>query len=154
MLGVHFAITADQEHALLVADEEGDIDMMDELLEEIEEFWDDDELQVATDKAWDPIHRCLTGGTLDPNAGEYPLSHAILGGRHLHDDIYLVYITADEVRDVAEALGEVDEAWLRERFDALADEDDWDYTWTNFADVRAFYDRAAKSGRAVIFTAT
>jgi hypothetical protein len=151
---MHFAISADQERALLAADDEGDSDLVAELLEEIEEHWDDDALKVDTDKAWDPIHRCLTDGTLDPDGGEYPLSHAILGGRHLHDDIYFVYVSADEVRDVAGALGELDEAWLRQRFETLEDEDHWDYTWSNFVDVQAFYDRAAKAGRAVIFTAT
>ena len=154
MLGVHFAITADQERALLAADAEGDSDMIEELLEEIEELWDDDGLKVDTDKAWDPIHRCLTDGTLDPDGGEYPLSHTILGGRHLHDDIYFVYVGADEVREVAEALDGVDEMWFRPRFERLEDEDDWDYVWVNFVDVKEFYGRAAAAGRAVVFTAT
>jgi hypothetical protein len=65
MLGVHFAITSEQERSLLAADDEGDRDAVAELLEEIEEFWDDDALKVDTDKAWDAIHRCLTDGTLD-----------------------------------------------------------------------------------------
>jgi hypothetical protein len=82
MLGVHFAITAEQEQALLDAD--GD-DEVSELLEELEEGWDDDALKVDTDKAWDAIHRCLTDGTLHPDGGASALSHAILGGRHLHD---------------------------------------------------------------------
>jgi hypothetical protein len=153
MLGVHFAIAADKEKALLAADDKGDGDTVADLLEEIEEDWDDEALKVDTDKAWDPIHRCLTDGSLDPEGGEYPLSHAVLGGRHLHDDLYVVYVSADEVRDVARALAGVDEAWLRERFEAL-DEDDWDYTWSNFVDVQAFYGRAADAGRAVVFTAT
>jgi len=85
---VHFAITSEQERLLLAADDEGDRDAVDELLEDIEELWDDDALKVDTDKAWDTIHRCLTDGTLEPEGGEYPLSYAILGGRHLHDEYY------------------------------------------------------------------
>ena len=162
VLGVHFAITPEQERSLLAADDNGDSDTVGELLEEIEESCDDDELKVDSDKAWDAIHRCLTDGTLDPEGGRYPLSHAVLGGRHLHDEYYVVYITAAEARDVADALQAVDRTWLRHRFDALddpdyrgaRDDDDFDYTWDGFVDVRAFYQRAAAAGRAVIFTAT
>ncbi|WP_433061818.1 YfbM family protein [Dactylosporangium sp. CS-033363] len=161
MLGVHFAITPEQERALLAADDAGDADAVAGLLEDIEESWDDD-LKVDTDKAWDAIHRALTDGTLDPDGGEYPLSHAIAGGRHLHDDSYVVHVTAAEAGDVAKALHGVDRAWFRARFDAIddpeyrgaLDDGDFEYTWGNFEDVRAFYDRAAEAGRAVLFTAT
>ncbi|MEW2386518.1 DUF1877 family protein [Micromonospora sp. NPDC047707] len=86
----------------------------------------------------------------------------MLGGRHLHDDYYVVYVSAAEVRDVAEALRTVDRTWLRRRFDAIDDRDydgaqddeDFEYTWDNLVDVQAFYDRAAAAERAVIFTAT
>ncbi len=160
MLGVHFAITSEQEAALLAADDDGD--ELGEILEELEETWSDATLQADTDKAWDAIHRCLTDGTLDPDGGEYPLSHAVLGGRHLHDEYYVVYVTAAQARDVAEALQPVDQAWLRRRFDAIDDPDyggardeaDFDYTWAAFVDVREFYQRAAAAQRAVIFTAT
>ncbi|MBE1485419.1 YfbM family protein [Plantactinospora soyae] len=160
MLGVHFAITTEQEHSLLAAD--GDNDTVSELLDEIEESWSDGRLKVDTDKAWDAIHRCLTDGTLGPDAGEYPLSHVVLGGRHLHDEYHVVYVSAREVRSVADALLPVDRAWLRGRFDAIDDTDydgthddaDFEYTWDNFVDLQAFYDRAAAAGRAVLFTAT
>jgi hypothetical protein len=162
MLGVHFAITSEQERSLLAADGHGDSDSVGEILEEIEESWNDDGLKVDTDKAWDAIHRCLTDGTLDPDGGAYPLSHAVLGGRHLHDEYYVVYVNAAEVRDVADALRDVERTWLRRRFDAINDPDylgahddaDFEYTWDGFAEVRAFYDRVATAGRAMIFTAT
>ncbi|GIE77043.1 hypothetical protein Aph02nite_29930 [Actinoplanes philippinensis] len=159
MLGVHFAITAEQEKLLLDAD--GDDDAVSEILGDLEEEWPDDDLKVDTDKAWDAIHRCLTDGTLDPDAGDPPLSLAVAGGRHLHDEMYVVHVTAAEVREVAAALLDIDEAWLRERFgdfgddyDGAADEQDFQYTWSNLADLRDFYQRAAAAGRAVIFTAT
>ncbi|MET7401932.1 YfbM family protein [Dactylosporangium sp. NPDC005572] len=162
MLGVHFAITAEQERSLLAAVDDGDEDAVGEMLADIEEEWDDDALMVDTDKAWDAIHRCLTDGTLDGATGEYPLSHAVLGGRELHDELCAVYVTAAEVRDVAAALREVDGAWLRARFDAIDDPDyrgalddgDFEYTWSNFEDVRRFYANASTAGRAVIFTAS
>lgn len=161
MLGYHFALTADQERRLLAAADAGDQDAVGEILEEIEEtdaYTDD--LRVGTDKAWDAIHRCLSDGSLDPDGGDYPLSYAILGGRHMHDDYYVCYISAAEVRDVAAALHGIDETDLRRRYDQIDDnyqqprDDDFRYTWENFRDVRAFYDRAAAAGRAVIFTAT
>lgn len=162
MLGVHFAITPEQERSLLAAGEDDDSGGVGQILEEIEESWSDDRLKVDTDKAWDAIHRCLGDGTLDPDGGGYPLSHVVLGGRHLHDDYYVVYLTAAQVRDVSGGLSAVDRAWLRRRFDALddpgyrgsGDDADFAYTWTNFVDVREFYARAAAAGRPVIFTAT
>ncbi|MEN3614771.1 YfbM family protein [Plantactinospora sp. ZYX-F-223] len=160
MLGVHFAITSEQERSLLATDDHGD--SVGDILEVIEESCNDDRLKVDTDKAWDAIHRCLTDGTLDPDGGAYPLSHAVLGGRHLHDEYYVVYVSAAEVRDVADALRSVERTWLRHRFDVIDDPDylgghddaDFENTWDNFVDVRAFYNRAATVGRAVIFTAT
>ncbi|MFG2245776.1 YfbM family protein [Spirillospora sp. NPDC048823] len=161
MLGVHFAITADHERLLLWAGDRGGAEVG-EILEDIEETWNDDGLSVSSDKAWDAIHRCLGDGSLDPDGGEYPLSHVLLGGRHLHGEYYVVYVTGAEVRDVAEALYRVDKMWLRQRFDAIDDGDysgphddeDFDYTWENFLGIRTFYARAANAGRAVIFTAT
>lgn len=158
MLGVHFAITSEQERLLLAADD----DKVGEFLEELEESREDDALTVDTDKAWDAIHRCLTDGTLDPDSGVYPWSHTVLGGRHLHVDYYVVYVSAAEVRDVAEALRTVDRTWLRRRFDSIDDRDydgaqddeDFEYTWNNFVDVQTFYDRAAAADRSVLFTAT
>ncbi|MBL7259753.1 YfbM family protein [Paractinoplanes lichenicola] len=159
MLGVHFAIAPEQERALLVAVDE---DELGDFLEELEESWADDSLKVDTDKAWDAIHRCLTDGSLDPDAGDYPLNHAVLGGRHLSEDYYVVYLTAAQTRDVSEALQPIDQGWLRRRFDAIddpdyigaGDDEDFDYTWTNFVDVRQFFERAVAAERAVLFTAT
>jgi hypothetical protein len=158
VLGVHFAITAEQERLLLAADSAGDTESLEALLENIEEGWDDDELKVDTDKEWEPIHRSLGDGTLDPDGPPYPLSHVILGGRAMHDDYYVCYVTADEVREVAAALRQVDQAQLRQGFDKIGDDYDgpldFDYTWSNLVDVRGFFDRAAAAGRAVLFTAT
>jgi hypothetical protein len=160
MLGVHFAVTADQEQALLAAD--GDDDAVGEFLEDLEESWSDDKLKVDTDKAWDAIHRSLGDGSLDPDGADYPLSHAVLGGRHIYDEeYYVIYVSAAEAREVATALSGVDRDWLRRRFDAIDDPDyagarddaDFEYTWDNFVDVQAFYARAAAAGRAVVFTA-
>ncbi|MET7426853.1 DUF1877 family protein [Dactylosporangium sp. NPDC005555] len=87
---------------------------------------------------------------------------AVLDGRHLHDEYYVVYISADETRDVAAALRGVNRTWLRRRTEAIDDTDyrgtrdhtDFEYTWDGFGDVRALYERDAAAGRAELFTAT
>ncbi|TDQ05750.1 YfbM family protein [Labedaea rhizosphaerae] len=157
-IGVHFALTAEQATALLEADDPAAL--MD-LVGAIEESADDAE-HLSTDKAWDAIHRCLSDGTLTLDAGEYPLSHTVLGGEPLDagDDYFVSHLTPEQVKDVAVALGPVAEDWLRERFFALdpedydgaRDDEDFAYTWSNFTEVRDFFTRAAGNGRAVIFT--
>lgn len=172
-LGVHFAITKKQMDQLLaVAEDEGrDEDDADEAVMEvvsvIEEKWDRKHL-FQTDKAWDAIHRCLTedhtgGGRLDPGAGEPPLSLVILGGEALYhgDDYTVALVRPEEVRDVANALAGVTEAWMRERFFRLKrkqtkydiTEEEFEYTWGNFRGMAEFFAAAAKARRAVIFTA-
>jgi hypothetical protein len=137
--GVHFALTARQERQLLGA--VGDDDAVMDLIEEIEEDWDD-QYVLETDKAWAEIDRCL--------GEEPPLGLAVLGGRQVYDgDDYLAhYVSADEVERVAEALAPLDEAWLSERC-----EEEFDYIWENFADLKAFFELAAKQRRSVLFTA-
>jgi hypothetical protein len=132
-----------------------------EIVERVEEAWDGEHL-AETDKAWDAMHRALSDGTLDVEAGERPLSLAILGGRHLHegDDYLVALVSAAEVREVAAALAKIDEAAFRERYLRLVPKDyapeygeeDLEYTWSNFRDVASLYERAASEGMAVIFT--
>ncbi len=113
MHGYHFALTPDQERCLLAAADPDDQDAVGEILEEIEEYevYTDD-LRVESDKAWDAIHRCLSDGSLNPDRGKYPLS---FGGRHMHDDYYVRYVTAAEACEVAGALHGIDEGGLRRK---------------------------------------
>jgi hypothetical protein len=132
------------------------------LIAQIEETWEQP-FVVESDKAWDAIHRCLTDGTLLYVSGEYPLNLCICGGQQLfRGRAYTVsFVSARQVKDVAEALDKVTKAWMRRRYSRIDPEDynevemgeeDFSYTWENFLDVRRFYRRAAKAGRAVIFT--
>jgi hypothetical protein len=157
--GVHFAITLAQEKALLAA--KSDRKLM-ELVEDIEETWEEP-FVCETDKAWDAIHRCLTDGTLLYVSGEYPLNHCICGGRQLcRGRNYTVsYVSAPQVKDVAKALPKITKAWMRQRYDRLDPEEydevemgdeDFNYTWENFLDLRRFYVKAAEAERAAIFT--
>lgn len=163
--GVYFALDAGQVQRLLAA---GTDEERMAVLEEFEmlDVWEEPG-DFGTDKAWDAIHRCLTDGTLmacdeEGKAEDYPLSHAVLGGRFLLEgDGYIIALVApQQVKDVAEALARVDQAWLRGRYDALdfpdyqgvKSEEDFDYTWANFAGLPEFYAGAAARDKAVIFT--
>ena len=158
-LGVHFALSTQDEARLLAA--AGDDDAVIGIVEQIEEVSFPGP-HCDSDKAWDALHRCLTDGKLEYANGSYPLRAAILGGRQLVEDAeYTVsYVSADQVRDVAEALSVIEEDWLRRRYDTLGDtdyagpmdEDDFEYTWDALEDIREFFAVAAEAGQAVIFT--
>jgi hypothetical protein len=160
-LGVHFALTPEQEKQLLAA--VGDDEVI-AVVEAIEEGDGHLELPDAcqTDKAWEAIHRCLADGQLTYDGGEFPLRAVILGGRQLVEeaDYTVAYVPASDVPQIATALAGIDERWLRGRYDRLAgtdygwqlSDDDFDYTWAGLQDVVEFYAAAADRGRAVIFT--
>jgi len=157
-LGVHFAIGEEIVSRLLAAEDDADVIS---IVEQIEEDLDPGYV-FSTDKAWDALHRCLTDGTLKPDAGAFPLSYVVLGGAQLCEDAdYLVsLIRADQVSAVADALTPIDRAWLRERYDLLPfpgyemprGEKDFEYTWGNVDGIADFFHAAAQEGRAVIFT--
>ncbi|MDX1945105.1 MAG: DUF1877 family protein [Pirellulaceae bacterium] len=118
-------------------------------------------LELGT--AWDGIHRCLTDGTLDPTAGDFPLNHAVLGGKQLHQgaDYTAVLIRPDMTRFIADALEELDEDEVRKRFFALdrntyqqpIGEKEFMEIWLALKNLQVFFAAAAESLEAVIFTA-
>jgi hypothetical protein len=160
-LGVHFALTREQERRLLAA--EGDEVVLD-IIEEIEEDEWDPEYAQESDKAWDAMHRVLSDGTLTPQGGEYPLNRTILGGQQLYegDDHLICFIPAAEVKDIAAALSGITEEWFGDRYFRIdaddygfpVNDEDFQYTWNWFQQVRDFYQRAAAIGRSVIFSAS
>jgi hypothetical protein len=157
-LGVHFALNAEEAAALLAA---ADNEAVLSFIEALEEKWDEEWL-FQTDKSWDPLHRCLSNGTIFYDEGEYPLNRAILGGKHLYDsdDYVVAYIAPNEVKDVSAALAPLTEKDLRERYDRIDADDyngehgekDFKYTWDSFLTLREFFKKAAAAGRSVVFT--
>lgn len=155
-LGVHFAITDEDADRLLAADND---DALMEIVEQIEEEW---EITHETDKAWDAMHRALTNGTLVVDEPEPTLSKVFFGARHLgeNDDYFVVLATPAEVKEIADELEGVTEAWLRTQYfelpfpeyDCEKSDEDWGYTWENFRGLPEFYRRAAKEGLYVVFT--
>jgi len=168
-LGVHFAITTEQMGRLLEVAYGGSDDPDEAVqgeIDKIENKWVRKYL-FETDKAWDPIHRTLNldntpGGRLSCEGGDHPLDLCIVGGEQLHEgeDYSICLIRPEEVAELAAALAEIDETWMRKRFFTLdpraaqydIDEDQFEYLWGNFEGLPEFFARAAADGRAVIFT--
>lgn len=159
---VHFALTDEQASRLM--DTPGvDNDFLMAFVEEIEEGadgqgWDEEWVQ-ETDKSWEAIHRCLTGGKLE--WGDTPFHKCILGSDNLYegDDYLMSYLDPEEVKAVAAAIKDIDREELRRRYDAIdpADydglvEDDFEYTWSWFPHLRDFFQKAAAANRHMLFT--
>src|SRR5262245_7498003 len=160
--GVHFAITVEEaEHLRSIKDEE---ERLNHLNEVIEEFYFDEqpEFKAENDKAWDAIHRALTDGQITWDNGFYPMNHVVLGGELLYteDDYIMSLKSPEQVRDIAEAISTMTEREFRRRYFAIDQEsydfplsdEDYQYTWGWFQEVRDLYQRAARDGRCVLFT--
>ena len=159
---VHFALTDEQASRLLDTPGMGNDDLL-AFVEQIEEGpngegWDAVWTQ-ETDKAWDAIHRCLTDGKLEWS--DTPLHKCILGSDNLYegDDYLMSYLEPEEVKAVAAAIKDIDQVELRRRYDAIDTESygelsdsDFEYTWSWFPQLRAFFQRAAAANRHMLFT--
>jgi hypothetical protein len=123
-------------------------------------------LHVEMDKAWEPIHRCLTGDMgaaheLDMDAGEFPLKLCVMGGRQLLQEGYrtAALVTAEHVAAVAAALRRVSKEWFRDRFFALPDnqfheidEPSFEWAWEAFESLPPFFAEVAEQGKAIVCT--
>jgi hypothetical protein len=156
--GVFFALTSKQAAAFQDA---LDVDALMELVEEVEETWDDDNL-VECDKAWDAMHRLLTDGALEFGNGSEPLCHCVLGPNQLHhgDDYIVSLVPPDKVKAVAMALADITETSFNVRYSTIVPRDyapeygdeDCGYTWEYFQGVRDLYRKAAERDRFILFT--
>lgn len=157
--GVLFALTEAERAKLIdIADAADDVEAF--IKQEVEEKWDEDWL-CETDKAWDAIHRCLTDSTLSEDDGT-PLHWCILNGAQMiASENYIVsFVDQPGVADVSAALETVTIDSFRKKYEAIdpqgyqgrLSQDDFEYTWAYFEDVREFYKTAAQAGRSVVFT--
>lgn len=160
--GYHIALT--REHAKRLfgqKDDETLISFLEELKSSPEMKKGGRILDLGTQ--WDPIHRCLTEGELDPTGGDFPLNTAILGGKQLHqgDDLAAVLIRPDMINFVAEALAEVKQQDFRTKFFALNQtsykgplgEKEFVAIWLCLQNMKVFFEAAAENMEAVVFTA-
>ena len=137
------------------------------LMERAEALTEDETVETCDlDKMWDALHFVLTGDTLSDAADHDPLSEAVCGSIFLARQIHAGGIPAKRVKEIAQALHEVDFA---ARLAALqmsdfAAADIYPAIWDRpeeeddiraelpayFADLQAFYDNAAEQGDAVL----
>lgn len=158
-LGVHFALSDEDAAKLLAA--RSDERVLSIITGDIEARWDKEWLQ-ETEKSWDAIHRCLTDGTLACKNGE-PLTKCILGGRQLYRgaDYIVSFLDPTDVWAVAATIKDIDKEWIRRKYDGLdpseygpfKSEEDFEYTWSYFEEVKRFFAKAAAARRSVVFTA-
>lgn len=165
-LGLHLAIAEEDRDRLLAVD--GNEARAEFVREVLEENWEQN-FGTETEKAWDAIHRCLTGQPasqemLDSTAGSYPLNRVIMGGKNLTSDDYMDYIIRlvdkSEVPDVARAIEPITEKWMRDAYHKHCKgawpeygDDDCEYTWVMFEPLKQFFLRAAELERHVLFSA-
>ena len=137
------------------------------LLEQVEELTEDETAETCDlDKMWDALHFVLTGDVLSDAADHDPLSEAVCGSDFLAQEMHVGGIPARRVKEIAQALHEVDFAarlaalqmsdfaaaeiypniWDRpeEEDDIRAELPEY------FADLQVFYDNAAEQGNAVL----
>lgn len=164
MVGRGYHIALGREHAKRLFSLKDD----QEILKFLEELKASPEMKKSgrlldSGTAWDALHRCLTEGELDPAAGDFPLNHAILGGKQLHhgSDTAAVLIRPDMTRFIADGLAEIDEADFRQKFFALKKdsyklpigEKEFVQIWIVLQDLQVFFQAAADNLEAVVFTA-
>lgn len=79
------------------------------LMERAEELTEDENVEICDlDKMWDALHFVLTGDTLSDAADHDPLSEAVCGSIFLERQIHVGGIPAKRVKEIAQALHEVD----------------------------------------------
>jgi hypothetical protein len=129
--------------------------------------------EFSLEKDWHVLHYALHG---THDGGNSPLADAILGGREIPDvegvtsfgaqtTAAIRYLTSEEVRNVATALGKVDPQQLLSKLDfedaqqkriylghTLQNLSDWEYLPELFAAFRDFYAEASRNGKAMLLT--
>jgi hypothetical protein len=155
--GYHLALDSDQAKELLSLDDEMEIlDWVDQLLTKV---WNEEDTTPIAGgyKDWNILLCCLTNGSYDPEGGTYPLNRCFFGGQLLVRDGSIVnLVIAEEVREVAEALGNFSQAELTERslrlWPELSGDDEYGaYLCEILEELREFYHRSAQESRAVMF---
>ncbi len=159
--GYHIALSRDYAKRVFAAKDDPSLPPL------LEELLSDKSLRenaqiLELKRTWDPIHRCLTEGTLDPEGGEFPLNHVILGGKKLHhaSDYAAVVIRPDMVTFIAEALRELREPDFRKRYFALAEhsfdqplnDKEYAYVWHMVQEIRTFFEFCDEERFAILFT--
>src|SRR5258708_6745932 len=81
---------------------------------------------------------------------------------YTQSDHILVLKTPQQVRDIAATMIGIQKGHLQQGYSLITaencdwerSENDWEYTWSWFFQLPAFFERAANAGRYVVFSAT
>lgn len=127
----------------------------------------DESEQLDIDKTWQAIQFTLTGTTGETDeTGEPPWGNLVIGNDYIIPyEFPLSFISAKEVREIAEAMKAMDEAEFRKIFDFKKmvsiniyplvygedEEEFFDYVYGYFAEMRKFFFEAAAKGLDVAF---
>jgi hypothetical protein len=159
--GVHFSLDQTAVDRLLAcASDDERLRYIQEQIE-AEYFENHKDLFAETDKAWEWIHRAVTGGTYGWDKDPYPLSHLIMAGQSLYGrDGYVMSLkTQQQVVDVAAALATMTESTFRDGFAQIdpsdlehSREEDLAYAWEWFSCLKEFWMKAASDQRFILFT--
>jgi hypothetical protein len=122
--------------------------------------------RCVLDKDWHVLHYAINKTN---DAGQEPLSWAVLGGHEIPDEEGVMgygpvkYLAPKEVKEVAKALESVDASALCSNLDkddakkkeiylahTLGDREEWEYLPELFERLREFYREAAADGNAVL----
>ena len=162
-LGVHFALTEEEVSKLCsFNDEQARLNHLKEVIEEV--YFEKYENYLAeSDKSWDAMHRALADGELTWDGGKYPLNHTVLGGEILYTqtDYIMSLKTPSQVIEVSKSLQNLDETQFKKLYNKInpktysvdLSQEDLDYTWEWFKNVRTLFQHASKDNRYVLFTA-
>lgn len=98
------------------------------------------------------LHRVLTDGSLEPSAGDYPLNHAVLGGRVLGQEagFGVVLKRPDMCPHIAEALSHVQPESIESLLSQLRESHSSSSIAALLAQLADFYRSAAASAEAVV----
>ncbi|MEO2088534.1 MAG: DUF1877 family protein [Gemmataceae bacterium] len=118
------------------------------------------------DKLWAPIHCALSDGTIDGTLGEPPLCNAVLGDHLVYESRWGSYVHLKhptEVAEIATELATLTRDQFADKWEQVEPNPDSDALGLSFTRVeaeefwpcvegmRAFYERAAAEGLAVLF---
>jgi hypothetical protein len=118
------------------------------------------------DKWWAPIHCALSDGTIDGALGEPPLCNVVLGDHMVYESRWGDYVYLKhppEVAEIAGGLSALSREEFAEKWEAVYPNPDSDalglsftraeaeFVWPLVEEMRAFYQRAAAEGLAVLF---
>lgn len=158
--GYYLALARDHAKRLFgIKDDAALAAFMDELKTSPEMNKSDRALDIGA--MWDPLHRMMTDGELDPSGGDFPHSHVVLGGKQLHhgSDFSAILIRPDMVGFVSEAINDLKQDEVREKFESLPPtydkprgDKEFVELWLAVQQMQVFFDAAAENLEAVVFT--